>query len=168
MLVLIQSFASGVFALAGVALLWLLQRKNRSDDQEEKQREVLRVKAEELYVELQSVEGGCATSISGASQWMQREEGEGGPIATPAVGRLRGLVAIYFPSGKHIFEDFDQKVASHGLMVRAQLTANQGTAPPTNSIKGATWGYLLLISQETLALVSNLRAFMDVQAADLF
>lgn len=165
---LLVSALSGVFGLAGglggVALLWHLQERTRKEDQQHKARDQKREAALQIYEELDAI-ADANGALGTAYLELLKDDPNPETVKTVPLGRLRGLLSIYFPEGLKLFQEHDSQMIDHGRFLRESLKTAMADNP--KGIKHAGFGYLALLQMQNTKLVSDVRAFMDERSKDL-
>lgn len=163
---LIAAVFGSALTIVGQAIGPFLQRKTTSEEAARLTRQLRRDKAELIYheIELAKADGARATA---AAAKMLTSSGESLNMVA-SVGRLRGLMAIYFPQSRQLFSSFDKKISAHGEWMKAQVGKRQSQNITSDEVKGITYAYCMLLNNETAMLTQEARSFMDQQAPSLF
>jgi len=151
----------------GIFLGWWLPRRDKTEDRTERKLNLRREKAEEIYKEIELASLGSQRASSQAIRILKPGDEPLEPVVN-SIGKLRGLIAIYFPSGNHFFVDYDKKGIENAQWLRKQLESGPNKSlPGADTIRTVTFGHVAIAQTATVALLTAVRQFMDEEVKSL-
>lgn len=103
----ISTLIGGLLALAGALVGPFFQRRHERWQASRSDQEKLRLKAEELFDELDKLNQNCYASTMSVIKVAKGEPVEILPV--PDLGKVRAIVAVYFPSAQSIVDEFEKE-----------------------------------------------------------
>lgn len=109
----------GALALLGTFVGPFFQRKHEKWKAEREDAQLIRLKADQVFLELDCIRD-QATSARIASVKRLVDENEP-PVALPALGKVRLIVPIYFPTAQERLDAYDDESSRMGVDLKPQL-----------------------------------------------
>jgi hypothetical protein len=167
----LQAIVIGLLAPGGIWLGWYLQRRDKRSESDREKKALLRQKAEQIYEEIEAVRKRNDAALMGAIEYQFRPNTEL-PELTPALGRLRALVNMYFPDGTRLIADYDiavhKPIKAFGDAI-ADIESNQEM--PVNerlqAMKEARTKCVKEASELLIKLLGELTFFMNDEVGTL-
>jgi hypothetical protein len=163
---IVVALISALAAIAGAIAGPLVQRRTTSDEANRARARLRLEKAEEIYVEMDRVQFELGKLTAAALHLMDPSRDRAIEPAIISLGRLRGLIAIYFPEGNAIFAEFDKEEVGRVVELRETLEAATAKAN-AKAVTGVGIARMLTHQADITDLLKQLREFMDAQAASL-
>jgi hypothetical protein len=162
---ILENALSGFFALAGVALLWLLQRRTRHEDLSRQRNAMLREKAEAIFQELERLTDEGAAAVARMSRFAQDPTVSDKALVVDA-SRLIALMRMYFPDSESIISNYEKK-RKHALDAVNKIVSEAAKSYDHESIKGATVMMSITLHTACSEMITSVQAYMHKKAATL-
>lgn len=121
----------------------------------------IRAKVEELYAELDHIENMSAEMSAQVMNAIGKQDAPAERFQTINLGKVRAIVALYFPACQPAFEAFDQRSTENARLLRASLEKKD--RDPSFPL----YEHVLLESQSRQRLCGELREFLGKEAEQL-
>jgi len=157
----LQTLAIGLLAPLGAVLLWLLQRRDRSDERREKHKAIRRDKAEEVFEELSNIVALSGERISEALARMKQTPAP--PVKRATTARLNALLSIYFPGCLPGLLKFEQQVQETVLKAAGEIGTSTAEEYPRLQM-----GVASQIQKLTIDYSNELRKELRKEVRDLW